>query len=81
MLYSTFFRINGVGFKMCLTKSVSILTIYNQKGRCLKRGKHDSEYIAIFKVSKLYAESASIVYFKVNFKLTCVQSSEQVVKI
>lgn len=66
---------------MCLTKSVSILTTYNQKGRCLKRGKHHGEYTVMFKVSKLYAESASIVYFKVNFKLTPVQNSEQMVKI
>lgn len=81
MLYSVFFHINGVGFAMCLTKSVSTLTMCNQEGRCLKRGKHDGEYTEMFKVFKLYAESASIVYFKVNFKLTLVQNGEQMMKM
>lgn len=41
----------------------------------LKRGKYDGEYTEIFKkTSKLYVESASIVYFKVNFKLATVQN-------
>ena len=66
---------------MCLMKSVSMLTMCNQKGRCLKRGKHDGQYTEMFTVSELYAESASIVYFKVNFKLTPVQNGEQMVKM
>lgn len=66
---------------MCLRKLISTLTMCNQKGRCLKRGKHNGKYTEIFKVSKLYADSASIVYFKVNFKLTAVQNRERMVKI
>lgn len=64
---------------MCLIKSVSTLTMCNEKGRCLKRGKHYGEYRAI--VSKLYAASASAVYFKVIFKSTLVQNSEQMIKM
>lgn len=64
---------------MCLIKSISTLTVYNQKGRCLERGKYYGEYTEI--ISKLYAASASTVYFKVIFKSTLVQNSEQMVKM
>lgn len=54
-----------------------------QKVRLLKKGKQDGEYIEMFKVSKLHAESGSIVYFKVNFKLykTPVQNGERMVEM
>lgn len=74
-----FFIISGAGFAMCLIKSVSTLTMCNQKGRCLKRGKHYGEYTEM--ISKLYAASASTVYFKVIFKSTPVQNSEPMVKM
>lgn len=79
MQYFIFFRIGGAGFAVCLIKSVSTLTMCNQKGRYLKRGNHYGEYTVM--VSKLYAASPSTVYFKVIFKSTLVQNSGQMVKI
>lgn len=61
MQYFAFFHISGAGFAVCLT-------VCNQKGRCLKRGKHYGEYTVM--VFKLYAASASTVHFKVIFKPT-----------
>lgn len=67
---------------MCLTKLVSTLAMCNQEGGCLKRGGPNDEYTEMFKkVSKVYAKSASIVYFKVNFRLAPVKNGVQMVKM